>query len=213
MRRSTRFLLVGALSPMVLIGPAASAYAATPDHHGPVLAIASVSNPRPDLISGGDVLVRITGATSTPTVTVDGHHGTTDAHAQADGSYLALVTGLSIGRHRITASVGHGHADLRVDNHSGNGPVFSGHQQLPFICQTTAFGLPDTSPPFCAVPTQVSYLYKNTANAFGPLADPNAVPADAATAFVNGHPAPYVVRLEQGTIDRAVYQIAALYDA
>jgi hypothetical protein len=213
MRLSTRFLLVGALSPVVLLGPAGSGYAATADHDGPSLAIVSVSNPRPDLVSGGDVLVRITGAGSTPALSVDGDGNAALAHAQADGSYLALVTGLSDGRHRITASVGHQHADLHVDNHDSNGPVFSGTQQQPFICQTTAYGLPPASPPFCAAATQVSYLYKNKSNVFAPLANPNAVPADAATAFVNGHPAPYVVRLEQGTIDRAVYQIAALYDA
>ena len=62
------------------------------------------------------------------------------------------------------------------------------------------------------MPTQVSYLYKNTAGAFVALADPTSVPADAATAEVNGRGVPYIVRLEQGTIDRAVYQIAALYD-
>jgi hypothetical protein len=213
MQRSTRFLLAGALSPVILIGPAGFAYGDTPDHQGRSLVIASVSNPRPDLISGGDVLVRITGAVSTPALRVDGRGGTAVAHRQADGSYLALATGLSGGRHRITASVGHQHADLHVDNHASVGPVFSGPQQQPFICQTTAYGLPPANPPFCAAPMQVSYLYKNTSNAFVPLADPNAVPAGAATAFVNGHPAPYVVRLEQGTIDRAVYQIAALYDA
>jgi hypothetical protein len=213
MQRSTRFLLVGALSSVVLVAPVGAAYAAMPDLRGPSLAIASVSNPRPNLISGGDVLVRITGAASTPALSVDGRGGTSVAHPQADGSYLALVTGLSDGRHRITASTGHQHAELRVDNHASHGPVFSGTQQEPFICQTTAYGLPPANPPFCAVPTQVSYLYKNRSNAFVPLIDPNSVPADASAAFVNGHPAPYVVRLEQGTIDRAMYQIAALYDA
>ncbi len=212
MQRSTRTLLVGALSPMILIGPAGFSYPGNPTH-GSSLAIAAVSNPRPNLISGGDVLVRVTGAASTPALSVDGRGGTAIAHPQADGSYLALATGLSDGRHRITASLGRQHAEVRVDNHDGNGPVFSGAQQQPFICQTTAYGLPPADPPLCAVPTQVSYLYKNTSNTFVALADPNAVPATAATAFVNGHPAPYVVRLEQGTIDRAVYQIAALYDA
>ncbi|HKE66044.1 MAG TPA: DUF6351 family protein, partial [Micromonosporaceae bacterium] len=101
---------------------------------------------------------------------------------------------------------------LRVINHSINGPVFSGPQQLPFICQTEAFGLPPATQPECAVATQGSYLYKNTAGAFLPLADPTTRPADLASALVNGQPVPYIIRLEQGTIDRAVYQIAALYD-
>lgn len=45
-----------------------------------------------------------------------------------------------------------------------------------------------------------------------PLADPTSIPADAAMASVNGQTVPYVVRVETGVIDRAVYQIAALYD-
>jgi hypothetical protein len=64
----------------------------------------------------------------------------------------------------------------------------------------------------CAAPTQVSYLYKNAAGSFVPLADPASRPADLASAFVGGRAVPYIVRLEQGTIDRAVYQLAALDD-
>ena len=45
-----------------------------------------------------------------------------------------------------------------------------------------------------------------------PLADPTTIPADAATATVNGQSVPYVVRIETGVIDRAVYQTAALFD-
>jgi hypothetical protein len=101
---------------------------------------------------------------------------------------------------------------LQVTNYGIDGPVFSGPQQLPFICQTEAFGLAAASQPKCAAPTQVSYRYKNTAGAFPALADPSTPPADVATALVNGARVPYVIRVEQGTIDRAVYQVAALYD-
>ncbi|HEY1485828.1 MAG TPA: DUF6351 family protein, partial [Micromonosporaceae bacterium] len=187
---------------------AAPAYASHPSH----LALTSVSNPRPDLVSGGNVLVRVTGADSQPSFDVDGRHRSVTAHPQPDGSYLALVSGLSTGRHRITAVVGHHRADLRVRDFSINGPVFSGPQQTPFICETTAFGLAPATQPTCAAPTQVSYQYKNTAGAFVPLADPSSRPADLATAQVDGHAVPYIVRLEQGTIDRAVFQVAALYD-
>jgi hypothetical protein len=59
---------------------------------------------------------------------------------------------------------------------------------------------------------QVTYQYRTTAGPFLPLADPNARPADLAQATVNGHQVPYVVRLERGTIDRAVYEMATLFD-
>jgi hypothetical protein len=212
MRRSVGFLGIAALSTVALMVAAEPTYGAPPRHPGAKLAITSVSNPKPSLISGGDVLVRVTGSTHTPTLTVDGQPSDATAHPQPDGSWLALVTGLSTGAHRIDAISGGHSADLRVTNHPITGPVFSGPQQLPFICQTQAYGLPAAASPDCAVATQVSYLYKNTAGAFVALSDPSTVPADAATAEVNGRGVPYIVRLEQGTIDRAVYQIAALYD-
>ncbi|GIH15700.1 DUF6351 family protein [Rugosimonospora africana] len=212
MRRTAGAIAVSALSAIVLIGPAAPGYAGADRSHDARLSVTPVSNPRPALVSGGDVLVRVSGSGGTPKLAVDGHPSATVAHAQPDGSWLALVTGMAGGRHRITATRGRQRADLTVDNHSVNGPVFSGSQQLPYICQTPSFGLPPADPPACAVPTQVSYLYKTTAGSFVPLADPASRPADLASAQVNGHAVPYVVRLEQGTIDRAVYQIAALYD-
>ena len=52
-------------------------------------AVAAVSNPHADLVSGGDVLVRVTGSTTTPTVTVDGHTAVT-AHPAIDGGWLAI---------------------------------------------------------------------------------------------------------------------------
>jgi hypothetical protein len=209
MRRSVRVLAI-TLSPFLLLMSSAPSYAG--GGHAAGLSVTSVSNPRPALVSGGNVLIRVTGASGRPALSVDGRVTAATPHRQADGSWLALLGGLGGGRHRIGAASGRARADLRVDNHSVDGPVFSGKQQLPYICQTEAFGLAPASQPTCAAATQVSYRYKNTAGAFVPLADPTARPADLAQASVGGHAVPYIVRLEQGTIDRAVYEIAALYD-
>ena len=181
------------------------------------LALMTVSNSRPELVSGGEVLVRVdVGKRINPAdvrITSDGQDVTSSFHVQSDGSLLGLVTGLAIGRNRVVASVGRRFASsLEVIDHSINGPVFSGRQQLPFLCQTTSFGLAASSPPDCFAPTVVSYAYKNTSGTFVPLADPTSVPADAATATVNGQLVPYIVRVETGVIDRAVYQTAALFD-
>jgi Tannase-like family of unknown function (DUF6351) len=211
MGRTAGILAATALCPIVLIGPAVPAHAGA-DDGGPHLSITSVSNPHPSLISGGDVLVRVSGADGAR-LEVDGVPSDTALHPQPDGSWLALVRGLTDGRHRITAVARpRERAQLRMVSHSIDGPVFSGPRQLPYICETEAFGLPPASPPTCAAPTQVSYLYKTTAGAFVRLADPTQRPADLATATVNGRSVPYIVRLEQGTIDRAVYQVAALFD-
>ena len=181
------------------------------------LALVTVSNPRPELVSGDEVLVRVdVGRGINPAdvrVTSNGQDVTADFHAGSDGNLLGLVTGLATGRNRIVASAGRRAASsLDVIDHSINGPVFSGRQQLPFFCQTTAFGLAPASQPDCFAPTVVSFVYKNTAGAFVPLADPTSRPADLATATVNGQTVPYIVRVETGVIDRAVYQTAALFD-
>jgi hypothetical protein len=181
------------------------------------LALVTVSNPRPELVSGGEVLVRVDVPNhinpADVQITSNGQDVTSSFQVQSDGSLLGLVTGLAIGPNRLVASVGGRFgASLDVIDHSINGPVFSGKQQLPFACETTAFGLAASSPPDCFAPTAVSYVYKNTAGAFVPLADPTTIPADAATATVNGRSVPYIVRLETGVIDRAVYQTAALFD-
>jgi Tannase-like family of unknown function (DUF6351) len=208
---------LGCLAALVIalvVAPAAGAHGGR--DHGR-LALVSVSNPRPELVSGGEVLVRVDlGRGVSPgdvRVFSDGQDVTSSFHAQSDGSLLGLVTGLSPGRNRIVAFADRRFASsLEVIDHSINGPVFSGKQQLPFLCQTTSFGLAAATPPDCFAPTVVSYVYKNTAGAFVALADPTARPADLATATVNGQTVPYIVRLEQGVIDRAVYQTAALYD-
>ncbi|WP_442875986.1 DUF6351 family protein [Amycolatopsis sp. NBC_01480] len=178
------------------------------------LRLTTVSNPNPALVSGGQVLLRATlpDDRSSVRITENGQDVTSAFHTQPDGSLLGLVTGLRDGRNTVTATTGGEHATLQVVNHSITGPVFSGPQQVPFYCQTTAFGLAPAVMPLCSAPTVVSYVYRNTAGAFAPLADPAGRPADLAAAKVGGRSVPYVVRVETGTIDRAVYQMAALYD-
>jgi hypothetical protein len=215
-----RGTLISGLGVVLVLGLAAAPAAAEPgqDHDSGGLGLATVDNPRPSLISGDRTLVEVTTPHGTRRgavrVTANGRDVTAAFRAQADGSLLGLVTGLREGRNVLTARVeGTGQrAELPVDDHPVTGPTFSGPQQVPFFCETTAFGLAPAVMPLCSAPTVVTYDYKNTAGAFLPLADPGSRPADLATATVHGHAVPYVVRVETGTIDRAVYQIAALYD-
>ncbi len=181
------------------------------------MTITSLSNPRPPLVSGDDVLIAISvpdGIAPDQVRVARNGADVTPAFAEPDATLRGLVTGLTTGRNDIRARVvGPGdRARLTVVDHPIAGPVFSGAKQVPYFCQTTAFGLAAATPPLCSAPTVVSYEYRTTAGAYAPLADPTARPVDLASATVNGHPVPYIVRVETGTIDRAVYQIAALSD-
>ena len=169
------------------------------------VSVTVVSNTRPEFVSGGDALVRVSRAT---TVRLNGRDVTSSFAEQPDSSLLGLVGGLRTGRNTLTA----GGASVHLTSHPLSGPVFSGPQQVPFYCETTAFGLEPATQPLCEAPTKLSYLYRTTAGAFAPLADPAGRPADLATTTIEGRSVPYIVRLETGTIDRAVYQFAALYD-
>ena len=215
--------LVGVVTLLAGLVPAVAATAAPlvpPPSPAATLAIASVSNPHPDMISGGEVLLRITTPTGvkadTVRVRLDGTDVTAAFELQPDGTLLGLVKGLRLGTNLISADANRQGQSLstrlRIRDYPSSGPVFSGSQQEPYICQTTSFGLAASVPPLCSAPTKVSYQYKDTAGVFLPLADPNTLPENTAKATVNGRSVPYVIRLEQGTIDRAVYQFAALWD-
>lgn len=190
---------------MVAICLVAAAVPAAADIEHSATSLEVESNVRPDFVSGGDVLVRVSRAA---VVRANGRDVTASFVKQPDGTLLGLVGGLRTGQNVLTA----GGASVRVTSHPRSGPVFSGPQQIPFYCETTAFGLDAATPPLCEAPSKVTYQYRTTAGVFAPLADPAARPADLATATVDGRIVPYIVRLETGTIDRAVYRIAALYD-
>lgn len=184
---------------------------AVPAVAAPQLAISLLSNTKPQFVSGGDVLLRVTGS-PTAVVRANGRDVTSAFVAQSDGSLLGLVRGLQNGLSTITADAQGGHAALRVTSHPLTGPVFAGRQQLPFYCETTAFGLDAATQPYCMAPTKITYAFGLVTGGFVTSSDPDARPAGLKTITVNGREIPYVVRMETGTIDRAVYQIAALYD-
>lgn len=178
----------------------------------PGLTITVLSNTKPEFVSGGDVLLRVSRAEHVR-VRLHDRDVTAGFTAQPDGTLLGVVRGLRDGANTITASSGRGRpASVRVVNHPRTGPVFSGHQQVPFYCQTEEFGLAPAHQPLCDAPTTVQYQYRTTAGEFAPLADPTSRPADLATTTVRGERVPYIVRVETGVIDRAVYRTAALTD-
>jgi hypothetical protein len=178
----------------------------------------------PDRVSGGDVLVeiRVKDAKLPLLVTLNGRNISDVFHpGETPNSLLGLVTGLTLGKNRLTVTGGGlGHESLVVTNYPIKGPIVSGPHLEPFICQTEDFVLPDGTrlgPPTdedCSAPTKINYIYASTGGgAFQPLPSTTSLPADVAmTTTLTGLTVPFVVRVETATINRGIYQHAILHD-
>jgi hypothetical protein len=186
--------------------------------------VATVSA-RNDMVSGGDVLVRVdaTGGFDRLVVTLNGQD-VRPAFKPAPGvrGLVGLVTGLREGDNTLVVSRqgASARSSLVVTNWPIEGPIFSGAHEDPYVCMTHLFKLPvigsDLGQPLdrhCSIRTRVDYLYRTTGGEFKPLPDPNTRPSDIARAkTADDRDVAYVVRLETGTVNRAIYQIAVLHD-
>ncbi len=198
---------------------------------GREIALSVESSTSPQWVSGGDALVKVTGdvpAGASVRLSVNGAPATTAFAADpVDGKPVALVTGLANGSNELVAELVEagaaspsGRATLQVTNSPRNGPLFSGPYETPFTCQTDTFRIfangPFLGAPLdanCSAATRVDYVYRNSAGNFVALPSTTAVPADAATTTTSdGRTVPYIVRLETGTVNRAIYQTAVLHN-
>ncbi len=227
---------------------------------------------RADLISGGDALVEIDWPAGTKTaaasVTLNGTPITAAFDTRVDGRYLGLVAGLREGGNVLNARYSGGASQITITNHPTGGPVFSGPQVQPWICQTTGatagpvpaggpsggsgrggpgggsgrggrgagFGAgggsgrgpggpgggrggvasPSLGPALdgqCNAPTVFFYVYKTTGNQFAAYDPAKPRPADMSTTTTDaGVTTDYIVRIERGTMDRGIHEIAVLYN-
>jgi hypothetical protein len=200
MRRTWAVLTIG-----LALCCAAPANAAAPS-----LGIDVISN-RADVISAGDALAAVKVPTGVDVARIrvfdDGRDITSTFAVRSNGRFEGLVTGLWIGPNLITARAP-GAKDGRVViwNHPNGGPVFSGPQVQPWVCQSTAV---DSQ---CNQAPTYEYRYKSTGGAFADY-DPDNPPSDVAdTTTDQGKTVPYIVRVETGYQDRDQYKIAVLFD-
>ncbi len=195
--------------PALLLLPFA-AQAAPPDASARVL-----SSP-PWAITGGDALVEVA---PSGRVTLNGADVTDRFQPDSQRARrVGLISGLRIGRNVLAVSAPRATAQITLINHPSEGPVFSGPHQTPFVCETHSFKLPDggmlepSVGPGCWAPTNIQYLYKSTVDGqlkpFGSGAVPAAEVARATT--TDGRTVDYIVRVETGVANRAIYQIAVL---
>lgn len=184
----------------------------------------------PHLVGGNDALIEVAlpASTSTagPVIQVNGRDvsGWFQRRSAEDPRLIGLVNNLREGANEITVRHGGGEARLSVTAWPLNGAMISGPQEKPYACTYAAYNLPAGRPPLqgtgepdCSVVTRVDWFYRSTTrNAFVPLpsaAPGGAYPDDLARLTVGGvSDVPYVVRVETGTVNRAIYQSAILHD-
>jgi hypothetical protein len=173
---------------------------------------------RADLVSGGDALVAVSVPPGTRvdqlSVTINGRDVTSKLSRDGESDeFRGLVDGLAIGSNKVVAKTRTPKADatLTIVNHPISGPILSGPHISPFECSTEASGLGPALDATCSAPRKIWRFYRSTDNSFKPLTDP--APADVATTTTtDGRTVPYVVRVDSGVINRAIYQFAVLDD-
>jgi hypothetical protein len=203
------------LASILAVWASATAAVAAP----PRIAVVSSA---PTMVSGETALVRITGPMDGQTVRLDGQDVSGDFKPDPNGpGRLGLVAGLKPGANELEiAGKNGGVSRLRLIDHPITGPIVSGPQMRPFICQTDRFLLPDGAPfgpatdVDCSAPTQITYVYMALgASDFKPMPNPAALPADVAkVTTIDGKTVPFVVRVETATINRGIHQNAVLFD-
>jgi len=209
MRSHARFLLLGL--PVALTASAVATVSVRAAASTGQVSITTLSN-RADLVSGGDVLVRVglpSGAhASALHLKLNGHDVTSAFRGQSDGNGLGLLTGLRDGANQVTATLSDGRgARLTVVNHPLGGPVFAGPQIEPWTC-----GNASKSPKCYQAPT-VTYTYVGVdggTHSYDP-SNPPPSPLVANTTTTDGVTVPFIYRSETGYIDRDQYSITALW--
>lgn len=183
----------------------------------------------PDMVTGGNVLVRVRGLQATDVLNVALNGTPLPVSARrfvgADGTDI-LIDGLIDGENTLTATAtgpgsGARTAALNVRNHPISGPVISGPHQMPFRCRTIDAGLgAPTNATTCAAPSSYQWFaFSKKDLVWRPLANPSSYPDDVATTVLrsedpalNGKAVPFVARLETAVINRGIARIAVLDD-
>jgi len=202
----------------------------------------SVLSSAPELVSGGDARIEVKAAPKFQERVTFWLNGKQVAPPMArDGDRMeGVVTDLVNGKNLLEARYSIGGYDggvldsITLTNHPITGPIFTGPQQLPFICRSQESGLgqplvdnqdgtghPVFDPAgetlvgysrYCGIATRIEYFYYTGSSfkPFDPVAGYTTPPSDLATITVNGATVPFVVRAEVGSINRFLYTIVML---
>ena len=132
---------------------------------------------------------------------------------------------------------------LRLSNYPISGPIISGPHEQPYYCQTEEFELiggemlGEAQDANCSVPTRIDYVYWSneledfavlpefatplTGNVISPESPVESEEEEREFSFEDvgtltlqsGQTIPFIVRVETGTVNRAIYQIAMLHNS
>ncbi len=170
------------------------------------------------LVNGTDQRARFTVIPGTRTLT-----GVIAGLSSGTNSVVVRANGDGLGRPAAVT--------LALTDYPVTGPIFSGPHQYPFVCTTMTQGLGQPIPddPLtgtkvfdqtntvvglsrdCSAPTQVVFVYRNTAGSWKPYTPGMARPIDMEqTTTIEGKTVDFIVRWERGTINRFIYSIAML---
>jgi len=175
-------------------------------------AIRLLSN-RADLVSGDDVLVEVQlpegTAASAVQMMLNGRDVSSQFARRDNGRYMGLLSGLALGSNTLKASYPGGRSSYTILNHPNGGPLFSGPQVQPWVCNNAA--AVDAA---CNQPAEYHFLYKSTNPLLVGLQpyDPESPPVDVATTTTEqGQTLPFIVRVETGYQARDQYLILTLF--
>jgi hypothetical protein len=192
-------------------GLVAGCLLAAPAFAADALQIKVLSN-RADVISAGDALVEVKLPTGVDagdvTVTLEGKDVTGQFAERANGRFEGVLTGLKIGENDLVAKASGAKSDeLTITNHPNGGPVFSGPQVQPWVCQN------GSTDPQCEKPATYEWSYMPSDGSGLAAYDPDNPPSDVGTTTTDqGKTVPFIVRTETGYQDRDQYAISILYD-
>ncbi|GJM13899.1 MAG: hypothetical protein DHS20C12_23020 [Pseudohongiella sp.] len=183
---------------------------------------------QPWLVTGGDVLVEVAlGATLDAAqlrLSLNGDDVSDRFRETASNTRQALITDMPQGDSSLVAELSGSQLSesLTLTNYPQSGPIISGPHEQPYVCQTAQFQtvagdtLGNALDLNCTIPTRVDYVYWSDAEElFKPLPEAGGaeLPEDMGLISVMGQvDQPYIVRVETGTVNRAIYEIAMLHN-
>jgi hypothetical protein len=116
-----------------------------------------VLSSRPQLVSGGDALVKISGAHGAPAVTIDGKDVSGAFKPDSKGGWVGLVDGLKDGDNRLVAKADGNEAVLTLKNHPLNGTLFADRfNAVPVRARTMVWRRPRMPPARHRAPSNIT---------------------------------------------------------